>query len=720
MRFLQLMITVRQLLSVCLFFCAQLSFAQDVSIYGFYLDKKDSVLSNASVILVVEGVEVDSSLTMQNGSFMLTYSKAPVSLEQEIPDELKIFPNPFSDELIIEANFQGINTFQVHDFQGRLIIRQNIRITGRSMIRWGGTDSQGTSLTPGIYFISLLKNDGIYSQKKVIYLGGGNGGLNIEKVASSTNQVVNNHNSGARSTDDQNYIQFVKAGTSSLNYPISFPEQDIDLGTIAGNAGPSIISDIAGGTLENEQEFFIDLDTCFYNDDQCTYATSNSDITIEASILSIKKSGPDTIFVEITATDQVDTNLKASQSFQLIIEGPNQAPRITNFSTVRFLEDSIDTSIDLDNYVLDETPDSEITWTLEGLVNVQYEILSDNTLRFSATENWFGIEYINVTAEDEEGLQNSKLLEVIVYSVNDVPVFDGNIDSHTITEDDTILVSIKGFSDIDNNLIFYIPNLPDSVQAWIIEDSIGILTGIPIGNYENLFVEAIEEETNETYYVISNLFNISVLEIPDTISPLILLPDEIQLDEDSSATFNKSDFLSDNIDMSTDITWNFHDINNVGVTLSDSVAVIKQLQENWYGIDTISVTATDNSGNSSEMQIIVTVEPINDKPFLNQNINNFSIDLGDTIVIDLNAFTDIEGDSLKFEIPLLPPDKQILYLEDAILVIKRLGGGIHTDLVLVATETDTEDLLSIESNTFNIEVIFPPGPPVDPPDPPID
>jgi len=39
---------------------------------------------------------------------------------------------------------------------------------------------------------------------------------------------------------------------------------------------------------------------------------------------------------------------------------------------------------------------------------------------------------------------------------------------------------------------------------------------------------------------------------------------------------------------------------------------------------------------------------------------------------------------------------------------------------LVATETDTEDLLSIESNTFNIEVIFPPGPPVDPPDPPID
>lgn len=70
--------------------------------------------------------------------------------------DLKCFPNPFNQELSIELNYpEGkMMNVEIFDVMGRKVIDLYKGVSaGYNLIKWNGTNKQGVSVTPGVYYV---------------------------------------------------------------------------------------------------------------------------------------------------------------------------------------------------------------------------------------------------------------------------------------------------------------------------------------------------------------------------------------------------------------------------------------------------------------------------------------------------------------------------------------------------------------------------------------
>ena len=142
-----------------------------------------------------------------------------------------------------------------------------------------------------------------------------------------------------------------------------------------------------------------------------------------------------------------------SGSVQLELAGfSNRPPEVGDIPNVTFPEDSLDSSIDLDDYVTDAYGDT-VSWTYSGNVNVNVAIGADNVVTFTAFLNWNGQETITFTAIDPGGLSDSDSTVVTVTPVNDAPVLDPVADI-TVAEDDTVCFSPTA-TDVDGDTLTF-------------------------------------------------------------------------------------------------------------------------------------------------------------------------------------------------------------------------------------------------------------------------
>ena len=101
----------------------------------------------------------------------------------------------------------------------------------------------------------------------------------------------------------------------------------------------------------------------------------------------------------------------------------NAIPVVTDIPDVSFPEDESDSSIDLDEYVIDlNDADSEINWTYAGSDNVKVNVdPNTNMVTLTATPNWSGSETITFTATDPWYTSDNDATTVNVLPVNDPP-----------------------------------------------------------------------------------------------------------------------------------------------------------------------------------------------------------------------------------------------------------------------------------------------------------
>ncbi len=113
--------------------------------------------SYGSYIVAGHSMSIDGDVTGNHGEYDIWVAM----LERSIPtgvisttnSDYKVYPNPFTDYIVIEGNFQMVT---ITDVIGR------VRLVGIE-----GNNFNTKNFLPGMYIISIIKNNGTYVSKKI-------------------------------------------------------------------------------------------------------------------------------------------------------------------------------------------------------------------------------------------------------------------------------------------------------------------------------------------------------------------------------------------------------------------------------------------------------------------------------------------------------------------------------------------------------------------------
>ena len=111
-------------------------------------------------------------------------------------------------------------------------------------------------------------------------------------------------------------------------------------------------------------------------------------------------------------------------------------PYISNIPDVTMPEDSVFSSLDLDNYARDDNHSlSELVWNATGNINIHVSI--NNTthiVTFTPIANWNGAENITFQVTDSDGLYDTDTMTITVTPVDDTSVWN-NLTNRNVDED---------------------------------------------------------------------------------------------------------------------------------------------------------------------------------------------------------------------------------------------------------------------------------------------
>ncbi|MCY7295462.1 Ig-like domain-containing protein [Alteromonas sp. a30] len=238
---------------------------------------------------------------------------------------------------------------------------------------------------------------------------------------------------------------------TSGNQPQSTGIASINVNTVPNNTAPIANNDTAT-TLE-DRNVVIDVlsnDTDPENDNLSIVSASANvgDVAIVGAQLRYTPTpdynGTATINYEISDPQ----GLTAQAQVTVIIEPVNDAP-IAQPDEVTTLEDS---SIVIDVLANDSDPDGDrlTIVRLSGAANGDAEITTDNQIRFTPDENYFGPVRIVYTIADTSNVQRTTTVDLTVESVNDAPV--ANDDEASVASGDRINITpLNNDTDVDSN-----------------------------------------------------------------------------------------------------------------------------------------------------------------------------------------------------------------------------------------------------------------------------
>lgn len=134
----------------------------------------------------VENLRSGISLTLKGGDILhLTGTVGIPLIENEQPSELKIYPNPMTENSILEVcpPVTGDAIIKIYEITGKQVFQdQSYMENGKQAFRISGMDC-------GLYLISIKGRTYQYSGK-LLCIGKANGTINIEKLSSNNVQSV--------------------------------------------------------------------------------------------------------------------------------------------------------------------------------------------------------------------------------------------------------------------------------------------------------------------------------------------------------------------------------------------------------------------------------------------------------------------------------------------------------------------------------------------------
>ena len=419
---------------------------------------------------------------------------------------------------------------------------------------------------------------------------------------------------------------------------------------------------------------------------------------IDGNDLSLLVSGNSYINVQITELDVVlnasenwwgeeqlqftvnDGQIRATASdqVQIIVNPVNDPPVMDLPEELSFYSYSQITE-DFSEYIIDPEND-EISLSAQGYENIVVEII-DLNVTFSADPGWTGSEDITFTASDGE-LSTESIISVEVLEPSEIPDL---ILPETISfAEDTEL--IRDFSDYIFNTGSFVLELTSSGNDQIMIDINGFEVSFSAPSDWNGMEEIsfIISDTNAGFEASDSVI-VSVNPVND--APQLDLPDEISFLEDSSASLDCVEYITDidNSEFILSVTGN----QMILVGIDDLVLNFESIT-NYFGTEQLTVIVNDNSGRAIDSDTLnVIVESVNDIPVLNlpaeiifneDEIYEFSVfeyisDADeDSLQVSFTSNFNCEFNQVEEIVNIIPPAD---YFGDGVIIVE-VSDGIET------------------------------------------
>ena len=320
----------------------------------------------------------------------------------------------------------------------------------------------------------------------------------------------------------------------------------------------------------------------------------------------------------------------------------------------------------------------------EGTEIIMNVALSNNggSLILTPVPDWFGVATVPVSVYDETGLYSSTTFTVTVENVNDAPEFDNFAEDLSINEDVASTVTLNA-SDIDDTELSYSAiATPEGSLELSVEGN--QLTILPANNFIG---DASVSVTVSDVGGLTDTYSFSVNIIPLVDAPIIVAINDTTVFEDSVVTIPLFNNDADG-DFSHYLVGVVNNVSSVVNIDGDNYTLQVTPDPNWNGSVEITVQSFDESGGSDTESFTLTVLSIDDKPFVENEIEPIYLveDFDYTWNLNLNTiFTDLDHD-LSYRAYLEDPTVADVSIVDNMMYINSIPDGTgETDMIVTAT-----------------------------------
>ncbi len=393
----------------------------------------------------------------------------------------------------------------------------------------------------------------------------------------------------------------------------------------------------------------------------------------------------------ITVTADDGRGGSVSTSFEWTVTNP--APVASNDSVTTDEDTDVNIAV-LANDVDDDGDPLTITEAEAG--NGTVTINPDGTLAYSPNANFNGEDTIIYTISDGEGGFSTATVTVTVTPVNDGPTTVGLANQNGEDGADVSIPTAQGFDDIDgDDLTFSASGLPPALS---IDPDTGLITGTLASDssVNGPFVVTVTA-TDPSGESVSTTFVYSIQNIPP-----IAVDDTATTPEDTPVNVavlaNDSDPDGDPLTITAASSQDGTVVVNADGTLTFTPA------ENFNGEALVTYTVSDGQGGVATATLTVDVVAVNDAPE-SLPIPDVTNEDNQSVSVDTSSFfSDLDGDTLTFDVTGLPAG---LSIDPATGIISgtidrdasQPNGGIYS---VTVTGTDPDGLTTSQTFTWTV------------------
>lgn len=303
---------LRWLCGVFLLVTTGLLSAETITVSGTYVDRQAAPIPEAQVHFYRDGTLQDSTRTDSTGHFTVSLTVVGVTSDPAIiqsPQLWQNYPNPFNPSTRFPLLIDAPGTVTIYNLRGQVVDQVRLDAPGAYTLTWGGGTHAGSRVSSGLYFYRLQTRHRSITRKMILLDNGTGAPLSVTAFQSMTS--LGDHPLG-KTTANTDSLVFRKTHTSTLSYPLAPVQADTSLGTITGNVGPTLQSNIPWQTITTWDTLRLNLNRYISNDDATRYLSDDPGVMLQDSLLWFQPTEPGNQVVHITAIDVRDTTLRTA------------------------------------------------------------------------------------------------------------------------------------------------------------------------------------------------------------------------------------------------------------------------------------------------------------------------------------------------------------------------------------------------------------------------
>lgn len=311
-----------------------------------------------------------------------------------------------------------------------------------------------------------------------------------------------------------------------------------------------------------------------------------------------------TIDKSYDCTGSANNTGRVSFEYKLI---ENSAPEIAEIANQSVVKGSSFTSLHLNDYVTDETPDADIVWSTSASADLNVSITSNIATVSVKDSDWIGSASIVFTATDGEGMSTTV---AVTFTVGTTSTSNNKAPELTAIPNQSV---VKGASFMTIPLGDYVTDeTPDDEITWTTFTSADLNVSIT----NNIATVSVKDadwtgSASVTFTATDALGKSSdiestfaVTEESDTEAPVKKTIPAVTMNGANATVIDLSKYFTDNSGV---MTYTFNASTKLDCSLSGSNLTIGVADESWSGETSVVVTATDPSGNATSSFVEVTV-----------------------------------------------------------------------------------------------------------------